>query len=84
MNDEKLKAANQNRRRKSEIEKEFEIWERELTEPRKLGYLQGWNKDHPVALNSCVSEELFNGFRLAVMNELRLKLNQLDAEFSIL
>ena len=67
MNDEKLKAANQNRRRKSEIEKEFEIWERELTEPRKLGYLQGWNKDHPVALNSCVSEELFNGFRLAVM-----------------
>ena len=64
----------------NEFDKNAAAWLRELISD---GLIAPGDVDER-SIIECVSEELFNGFRLAVMNELRLKLNQLDAEFSIL
>lgn len=66
---------------KSSITNEIEIWERELINRHKLGYLQGWNNNHPVKLETSIPVEIFNGFRTASINALKLRLAEIEREF---
>jgi len=81
MNDEQFKRATQLKNEKFNISKELEVWERELTKPSKLGYLQGWNNNHATELKTNIPVEVFDGFRLVSMNALKLRLTEIEQEF---
>lgn len=81
MNASQLEIANRLMKEKKHINQELDIWKNELTNREKLGYLQGWNKNYPVGLNTNMSSNTFDMFRIAVMNELRLRLVEIDREF---
>ncbi len=82
MTEDQLKQANELKEQRKKVVRELKIWEEELTSKWKLGYLQGWNKNHPVELNSSISDGVFNGFRCAAIDNLKLKLVCIDQEFS--
>ena len=82
MNNETHKKATDNLANQLKIERELEIWEKELTKKHKLGYLQGWNNNHAVSLETGITEEIFTGFRCAAMDNLKLKLAWLKSEFN--
>lgn len=82
MNDAQLKAATKLKEEYRKIKQELEVWEKELTGQHKLGYLQGWNNNHPVELETSIPAEIFHGFRTASMNALRLRLADIDREFA--
>lgn len=81
MDNETLTKANKLKEERNKLARELEIWERELTSPEKLGYLQGWNKNNPSELESSISKELFAGFRRSAINELTLRIFAIDEEF---
>ena len=81
MDDEQLKKANKLKSQKSKILDELKIWEKELTSANKLGYLQGWNSNHPVELETSMSAGIFDGFRCAAMDNLKLKLVAINKQF---
>lgn len=81
MDIETLSKANKLKEERNKIASELDIWERELTSPAKLGYLQGWNKNNPPELESNISKELFEGFRRSAINELKLRILVIDEEF---
>ena len=81
MNEAQFEAAKKLKDEKHKIRKELEIWERELTNPSKLGYLAGWNNNHPTRLDTRIPADVFVGFRTASMNALRLRLVEIDQEF---
>jgi len=80
--EEQQAAANENRKKRHQIEAELEIWLNQLTRPKRLAYLQGWNSEHAAPLNSSVSEPVFVGFRAAVIADLKKQIEELDAEFA--
>lgn len=82
MNEAQLKAANKLKDEQHKIRRELEVWEKELTGPHKLGYLQGWNDNHATKLETSIPAEIFNGFRAASMNALRLRLADIEKEFA--
>jgi len=67
---------------RKKISRELDVWEKELTRTEKIGYLQGWNNNHPVELKSNISKELFDSFRRSAINELELRIINIDNEFS--
>jgi len=69
---------------KHQIESELKIWAESLVSVQKLAYLQSWNSNHAVELNSKVPQEIFDGFRKASINCLRLRLVEIDQEFAAL
>lgn len=84
MTPEQHRKADKLREKINGIKSEIELWEKELIRPRDLAYCQSWNNHHPADLKSNISPELFNGFRVAAMNELKLKLTVLKEEFEAL
>jgi len=82
MDIEILKNGNKLQREREKIERELEIWERDIKDKNGLGYLQPWNKSHAVALESNISAETFSSFRNSAINELKLMLVDIDKKFS--
>ena len=80
MNKDTLARANALMKERKSIQRELDVWTKELTEKRKLGYLQGWNNDHATKLESNVPDELFDAFRTCSMNALRMRVFEIDAE----
>lgn len=71
-------------RQRTLINVELKIWEDELTSKSKLGYLQGWNNNHPSDLKTNISKGMFEGFRCAAMDNLKLKLVAIEKQFEAL
>jgi len=82
MNKDTLARANALMKERKSIERELNIWTKELTDKRKLGYLQSWNNDHATKLESNVPDELFDAFRTCAMNALRMRVFEIDAEIA--
>jgi len=82
MNEDQFKAASNMKEEQRKIRQELEVWEKELTGPHKLGYLQGWNNNHATKLETSIPAEIFHGFRAASMNALRLRLSDIDRAFA--
>ena len=65
------------------IKRELEIWEKELTNKSKLGYLEGGNDNFcPFKLKTSIPSEIFDAFRTASMNALNLRLVEIDKEIA--
>lgn len=82
MTDEQFKLADKLRRERIGIEQELKVWEQELRTPSMLAYLQSWNNNHATKLETKIPREIFDGFRVAAMNALRLRLVEITAEFA--
>ena len=79
--DELLKAKALNERR-DEILRELITWEKDLINGDALAYVQDWNKGFCQRLGTHVSEEIFQGFRCAAMDNLKLQLANVEREFA--
>lgn len=82
MNIEQLQKGRALQEEKYKIENELKIWNNDLDSPKQLAYKQKWNSGHATDLKSHVSKETFDGFRAAAINELKLRLIEIDKEFS--
>lgn len=82
MNIEQLQKGRALQEEKYKIENELKIWNTDLDSPKQLAYKQKWNSGHAVDLKSYVSQKIFDGFRAAAINELKLRLIEIDKEFS--
>ena len=82
MTEDQLKQANKLKRQRAQVMSELKIWEEELTRKEKLGYLQGWNNNHAAQLETNISDGVFDGFRCAAMDNLKLKLVSIDEAFA--
>lgn len=82
MIEEQFKLADKLRRERIEIERELQIWDADLCTASQLAYLQKWNSNHATKLETKIPSEIFDGFRAAAMNALRLRLMEIAAEFA--
>lgn len=82
MKEDQLEKANKLIALRRAIVRELKIWEEDLTSKNKLGYLQGWNRNHATELETNVSDGVFDEFRCSAMDNLKLKLVAIDSEFN--
>jgi hypothetical protein len=82
MTDEQYRKAGKMKDERHDIKRELEVWEKELTKPSKMGYLQGWNNLHPTELETKMPVEIFDACRTATMNALKLRLTEIESEFA--
>lgn len=82
MTEEQFKLAEKLRRESFEIKQELKIWAEGLRSIDQLAYLQSWNNNHATKLNTQIPHEIFDGFRVAAMNALQLRLMEITAEFA--
>jgi hypothetical protein len=80
--EEQFKKAQALKDKKSKILKELKTWEKALINKSRLGYLPLCNGENSVALHTEISHEVFDGFRCAAMDNLKLKLVSIDREFA--
>lgn len=81
MDEQQYKTASKLQDEKRRIIRELKVWEEDLTSRIRLGYLQAWNNDHATKLDTNIPSELFNSFRSAAMNALKVRLSEIDKEF---
>lgn len=79
MDKSKLKEANKLLDERWSIEKELRTWENDIKHKGKLAYI--WGDNLPSKLESNISDELFSGIRVFIINELKLKINEIDKKF---
>ena len=61
---------------------ELAIWEKEITSCSRLGYSPVGCSELVVKLKSLIPETIFSAFREAAMNALKLRLAEIEKEFS--
>lgn len=81
MHIEGWRKANDLMQEQQNIRSELKIWEDDLDNVSQLAYLQGWNHNHEVKLESCVPDSVFQSFRSASTNSLKLRLVEIQLEF---
>lgn len=67
---------------RANLEREFELWGREVREPSDLGYKQSWNKGHVVDFKNSIPEEDFYAFRKQQMDRISARLEEIQKEFA--
>lgn len=67
---------------KSNLERELELWDREVREPSDLGYKQAWNKGHVADFKNSIPEEDFYAFRKQQMERIKARLAEIQKEFA--
>ena len=82
MTEDQLNEANKLKEQRDNVLRELDVWEKELTNKDKLGYLQGWTDNHAVKLSTCISDKIFEGFRCAAMDNLKLRLQMINMAFN--
>ena len=87
MNDAQLEAAKGLKQHIRKIRWELETWEKDLTTPRRLAYMQGSNGNAERIydardLESSVPVDIFEGFRAAAIASLQLQLQNLERQFN--
>jgi len=69
-------------REKSNIKTELEHWMKTITSSRQLAFCEKSFGNRPVPLNTSMAHHTFSNFRVAVIDELNLRLLEIDQEFS--
>lgn len=63
------------------LNREIDLWDREINNVSDLAYRQSWNSNHATALNSQIDRAVFKSFRVLVMADLQEKLLKAEMEF---
>lgn len=81
MTEEQLEKAEKLKADRTKLERELKLWNEQLTAVYKLAYLQTWNNNHAVPLESKLSNGVFLVFRAEAIADLQHQLNRLNDEF---
>lgn len=85
MNTTQHKRANDITEKIYKIKRELEIWDKELNEACRLAYAPdsaGFDSKYCCSLESNIDEALFQAFRMAAINKLKLNVIELEQEFN--
>ena len=81
MNHDQFVIASQLERTKFLITKELEVWEKDFTSRSKLSCKKN-GENYGVCLTTNIADDIFMSFRSASITYLKLRLSEIDKEFS--
>jgi len=84
MNNNQYEKAQKLKVNKIKILKEIVIWEKELINKSNLAYRQFDINGRCCKLETNIADAIFDGFRLACINSLRIKLAEIEIQFAAL